>query len=94
MSKPKRKRKPKTKSREEAKKLACAYLTWQSMMKNCIVQMEDTLGKLLALAKPGDSFEALGVTYTLVDNFASKNTTFKPTAFRRLDLKATKGKVG
>ena len=36
------------------------------------------------------SFSVDGVSYTVVDNFALKNTMFKPTAFKRFDLKATK----
>jgi hypothetical protein len=74
----------------DAQKHAEAYLAWQLMFKNCIAGMNSELDKLLAAAKVGDSFVVLGVTYTIVDNFAAQNLVWKGVNFKRFDLKATK----
>ena len=75
---------------KEAQKLVAIYLGGKAAMKICIDGMEEALTKLLEIAKPGQLFLIGGVTYTLTDNFAVKNTAFKPTAFRRFDLKPVK----
>ncbi len=76
------------KATKEAQKLAEIYVAGQAAMKVCIAGKEEALRQLLALTKPGDVFVIGGVTYCIVDNFALKNTMFKPTAFQHYDLKA------
>lgn len=80
----------KPKSKGNPQKYAKAFVEAQTRMKDAIEDMEESLEELLHLAAPGDSFVIGGVSYTVVDNFADKNTAFKASAFRRFDLKATK----
>ena len=80
----------KRKNNNGGQKYAKAYVEAQAQMKDCIDDMEEALDELLHIAAPGDTFVVAGVSYTVVDNFADKNTAFKAGAFKRFDLKETK----
>ena len=44
------------------------------------------LEEIAETMKVGETVDVDGVTYELKDNFAAKNTTFRPACFHRLDI--------
>lgn len=59
----------------------------REQFKVCSDALNAQLEELTTLLEPGETVEVDGVVYEWHDNFAGKNTTYRPACFHRFDLK-------